>query len=104
MRKTLPPEWAHKVALQLAVLAPTYRPSAKEQKLNVGVTLWENNTHFHSPIGLAAGYDKDATAIAPLLSMGFSFCEIGSVCLRPQPGNPSPRMFRLTEDEGIINR
>jgi dihydroorotate dehydrogenase len=60
--------------------------------------------HFNSPVGLAAGYDKDGTAIAPLLGMGFSFCEIGSVCLRSQPGNPSPRMFRLTEDEGIINQ
>jgi dihydroorotate dehydrogenase len=84
-------------------LAPTHRPSAKEQKLNVGITLWDG-VHFSNPVGLAAGYDKDATAIAPLLGMGFSFCEIGSVCLRPQPGNPSPRMFRLTKDEGIINR
>ncbi|KAG7368983.1 dihydroorotate dehydrogenase-domain containing protein [Nitzschia inconspicua] len=103
MRATLNPELAHKVALQMAVLAPTHRPSAKEQRLNVAVTLWDN-VNFSNPIGLAAGYDKDGTAIAPLLKLGFGFCEIGSVCLRPQPGNPSPRMFRLVEDEGIINR
>jgi dihydroorotate dehydrogenase len=104
MRATLNPELAHKAALQIAFLAPTFRPSAKEQKLNVAVSLWDDTTKFANPIGLAAGYDKDGTAIAPLLQMGFGFVEIGSVCLRPQPGNPSPHMFRLIEDEGIINR
>jgi dihydroorotate dehydrogenase len=102
MRISLNPELAHKVALKLAILAPTLRPSAKEQRVNVAVSLW--NRTFENPIGLAAGYDKDGTAIGPLLNMGFGFCEIGSVCLRSQPGNPSPRMFRLVEDEGIINR
>mmetsp|Transcript_7135 Transcript_7135/g.13195 ORF Transcript_7135/g.13195 Transcript_7135/m.13195 type:complete len:466 (+) Transcript_7135:59-1456(+) len=103
MRRVLNPELAHKVALKLAIFAPTYRPSAKEQRLNVKVRLW-GDKEFSNPIGLAAGYDKDGTAISPLLGMGFSFVEIGSVCLQPQPGNPSPRMFRLVEDEGIINR
>ncbi len=59
---------------------------------------------FPNPIGLAAGFDKDAelTRILPLL--GFGFLEIGSVTLHPQPGNPRPRLFRLIEDEAIINR
>jgi dihydroorotate dehydrogenase len=104
MRRVFNPELAHKVALQVAPLAPTHRPSAKEQRLNVSVRLWDDKVVFSNPIGLAAGYDKDGTAIKPLLGMGFGFVEIGSVCLRPQPGNPSPRMFRLTEDEAIINR
>jgi dihydroorotate dehydrogenase len=102
MRTLLSPELAHNVALKMSVLAPTLRPSAKEQRLNVAVSLW--NRTFESPIGLAAGYDKDGTAIGPLLNLGFGFCEIGSVCLKPQLGNPSPRMFRLVEDEGVINR
>ena len=103
MRRVLGPEDAHKMALNLAILAPTHRPSAKEQQLNVVVRLWKN-TIFLNPVGLAAGYDKDATAITPLMGMGFGFVEVGSVCLKAQPGNPSPRMFRLSEDEAIINR
>lgn len=110
MRYLLDAETAHTVALTMAVLAPTYRPSAKEQKLDVTVQLWEEqegqrkNVVFSNPIGLAAGYDKDGVAIRPMLQMGFGFVEIGSVCLRPQPGNPSPRMWRLVEDRGIINQ
>jgi len=109
MRGLLGPEEAHKMALQIAFLAPTHRPSAKEQRLNVEVRLWEKNKNtqakiFSNPIGLAAGYDKDGTAISPLMAMGFGFVEVGSVCLEAQPGNPSPRMFRLLEDEAIINR
>ena len=109
MRRLLGPEEAHKMALKIAVLAPTHRPSAKEQRLNVEVSLWDKNKKtnakvFSNPIGLAAGYDKDGTAVSPLLAMGFGFVEVGSVCLKAQPGNPSPRMFRLLEDEAIINR
>ena len=109
MRRLLGPEEAHKAALQIAFLAPTHRPSANEQKLNVEVRLWENRKKtqgkvFANPIGLAAGYDKDGTAISSLMAMGFGFVEVGSVCLQAQPGNPSPRMFRLLEDEAIINR
>ena len=109
MRRLLGPEEAHKMALKIAVLAPTHRPSAKEQRLNVEVSLWDKNKKtnakvFSNPIGLAAGYDKDGTAVSPLMAMGFGFVEVGSVCLKAQPGNPSPRMFRLLEDEAIINR
>lgn len=109
MRKLLGPEEAHKIALKIAQLAPTHRPSAKEQRLNVEVRLWDKKDNkktklFSNPIGLAAGYDKDGTAISPLMAMGFGFVEVGSVCLEAQAGNPSPRMFRLVEDEAIINR
>ncbi|WP_407936979.1 quinone-dependent dihydroorotate dehydrogenase [Kineosporia babensis] len=56
------------------------------------------------PLGLAAGFDKDALAPDALAAMGFGFVEIGTVTGRPQPGNPKPRMFRLTEDQALINR
>ncbi len=57
-----------------------------------------------NPVGLAAGYDKNATAIAPLSRAGFGFLEVGAATPRPQPGNPKPRLFRLTEDRAAINR
>lgn len=57
-----------------------------------------------NPVGLAAGYDKNATAIAPLSRAGFGFVEVGAATPLPQPGNPRPRLFRLTEDRAVINR
>lgn len=55
-------------------------------------------------IGLAAGYDKQGEAVDGLFKMGFGFVEVGSVTPEPQPGNPKPRVFRLTEDKAVINR
>lgn len=57
-----------------------------------------------NPIGLAAGFDKNAQAIAPLLKVGFGFIEVGAATPNPQDGNPKPRLFRLTEDRASINR
>lgn len=57
-----------------------------------------------NPVGLAAGYDKNAVALAPLSRSGFGFIEVGAATPRPQPGNPQPRLFRLTEDRAAINR
>ncbi|MFP4557438.1 MAG: quinone-dependent dihydroorotate dehydrogenase [Bacteroidales bacterium] len=59
---------------------------------------------FRNPIGLAAGFDKNADYFNELSAFGFSFIEIGSVTPKPQPGNPKPRSFRLTKDKAIINR
>jgi dihydroorotate dehydrogenase len=59
---------------------------------------------FANPIGLAAGFDKDAVAIAPLMRLGFGFIEAGTVTPRPQAGNPRPRIFRLDPDRAVINR
>jgi dihydroorotate dehydrogenase len=59
---------------------------------------------FSSPLGLAAGLDKQGTAIAAWTALGFGFAEIGTVTPRPQPGNPKPRLFRLRRDRAIINR
>ena len=97
----LPPETAHGLvirALKLG-LAPG-RKAVGDARL--AVRLW--NRDFANPIGLAAGFDKQAEVIDPMLGQGFGFVEIGSVTPKPQPGNPKPRMFRLTEDEGVINR
>jgi len=57
-----------------------------------------------NPVGLAAGFDKNAVALAPLARAGFGFLEVGAATPRPQPGNPQPRLFRLTEDQAVINR
>lgn len=59
---------------------------------------------FPSPVGLAAGFDKNAQGYDALGALGFGFIEIGTVTGRPQPGNPKPRMFRLTKDRALINR
>ena len=59
---------------------------------------------FPNPVGLAAGLDKNGTAIDGLARLGFGFIEIGTITPRPQPGNPRPRMFRLPQAQAIINR
>jgi dihydroorotate dehydrogenase len=65
-------------------------------------TLW--GIKFPNPVGLAAGFDKDARYTDPLACLGFGFIEIGTVTPLPQPGNPKPRLFRLPVDKAIINR
>ena len=60
--------------------------------------------HFANPLGLAAGLDKDARCVHALSALGFGFLELGTVTPKPQPGNPKPRMFRLSQHEAIINR
>lgn len=59
---------------------------------------------FDNPVGIAAGYDKNAEAVLGLKDMGFGFIEIGSVTPLPQDGNDKPRVFRLTDDKAVINR
>lgn len=60
--------------------------------------------HFDNPVGLAAGFDKDARWFNQLSNLGFGFIEIGTLTPKPQSGNPQPRLFRLVEDHGLINR
>ena len=57
-----------------------------------------------NPVGLAAGFDKNAVALSPLSRAGFGFVEVGAITPRPQPGNAKPRLFRLSEDRAVINR
>jgi len=103
------PETAHEQMLALAsrmgqsptwlrLLEATARPNPKSLKTE----LWGRT--FPNPIGLAAGFDKDGRIYNTLFALGFGFVEIGTVTPRPQPGNPKPRLFRLAEDEALINR
>ena len=59
---------------------------------------------FPHRVGLAAGFDKDGRWLHELKAMGFAFVEVGTVTPKPQPGNPKPRLFRLKEDRGLVNR
>ncbi|MEQ8909732.1 MAG: quinone-dependent dihydroorotate dehydrogenase [Vicingaceae bacterium] len=74
--------------------------NAKSEKLKQ--TIW--GLEFDSPVGLAAGFDKDAKLIDELACFGFGFIEVGTVTPKPQEGNPKPRLFRLPKDEALINR
>ena len=97
----LGPETAHRITIRAlsAGLGPKARATADPL---LKTTLWGRD--FANPVGLAAGFDKHAEAIAPALALGFGFTEIGSVTPRPQLGNPRPRVFRLAEDHAVINR
>ena len=96
----LPPEQAHKAALLGLQWIPEWQKSPNDPRLAVKVL----GLDFPNPLGLAAGFDKDAVAPAQLLSLGFGFVEVGTVTPYPQVGNPSPRLFRLAADGALINR
>ncbi len=97
----LPPETAHRMALWAlrAGIAPSER--AADDPI-LAIRLW--GLDFANPLGLAAGFDKNAEAVDPALRLGFGFVEIGGVTPRPQPGNPKPRLFRLPAQQALINR
>ncbi len=95
----LPPETAHDLAIRLIPLAPRSR-QAERPRLRTTIA----GIDLAHPLGLAAGFDKDARAAEGLLRQGFAFVEVGTVTIRPQPGNPKPRLFRLAADRAIINR
>ena len=96
----LDPERAHRVALWGLRSGMTGRAGAEDPSLAVAAL----GHNFPNPIGLAAGFDKDAVAIAPLMRLGFGFVETGTVTPRPQFGNRKPRLFRLEEARAVINR
>jgi dihydroorotate dehydrogenase len=98
--RCLPPETAHGLALGL--LRRGLVPGAAAPPPSLAVGLW--GLKFSSPLGLAAGFDKDAVALPGLYRLGFSFVEAGTVTPRPQAGNPRPRLFRLAADGALINR
>ena len=99
--RRIDPETAHGLAITAlrAALGPKNAPftSPRLRSDLAGLSL-------PNPIGLAAGFDKNATALAPLARAGFGFVEVGAATPRPQPGNPKPRLFRLTGDRAVINR
>ncbi len=99
--RRLDPERAHTFALT-ALKHGLVRKPERADAPSLATTVW--GRRFPNPVGLAAGFDKDAEAVGPLLRLGFGFVEIGSVTPRPQPGNPKPRLFRLSEDRAVVNR
>jgi len=95
------PETAHGLSLRaLASGMPVCAPPIASQRLAVTIA----GLAFPNPLGIAAGYDKNGEAPDALLRLGFGFAEIGTVTPLPQAGNPKPRIFRLPEDKGVINR
>jgi len=93
-------ERAHRLTIRALKLLPPHRPPDFPDSLKTAVAGLE----FPTPIGLAAGFDKDAEVPEQMLTLGFGFVEVGTVTPRPQPGNPQPRLFRLREDRAVINR
>jgi dihydroorotate dehydrogenase len=93
-------EAAHRATIRALKIMPARRPPDLPASLRTRVA----GLDFPSPIGLAAGFDKDAEVPEQMLSLGFGFVEVGTLTPRPQPGNPRPRLFRLKEDRAVINR
>ncbi|MET4700844.1 dihydroorotate dehydrogenase [Constrictibacter sp. MBR-5] len=97
----LPPETAHRLALRALASGLLPRDTTPDDPV-MAVELF--GRRFRNPVGIAAGFDKHAEAIAGMLAQGAGFVEIGGVTPLPQPGNPRPRLFRLAEDRAVINR
>jgi dihydroorotate dehydrogenase len=93
-------ERSHRATIATLKLMPPRRPPELPASLRTTVA----GLDFPSPIGLAAGFDKDAEVPQQMLSLAFGFVEVGTVTPRPQQGNPKPRLFRLSEDQAVINR
>jgi dihydroorotate dehydrogenase len=103
----LDPETAHQLTLQALRFAGNFPPSnwfLTQLYKSLPKPVHAFGMRFKNPVGLAAGYDKDAIAIRGLSTLGFGHLEVGTVTPRPQPGNARPRVFRLLEDEAVINR
>lgn len=105
----LTPKQAHNLTVALLRLAGALSPvrallQAYFRSKGSGPAVTAAGLVFPNPIGLAAGYDKDALAWRGLAALGFGHLELGTVTPVPQPGNPEPRLFRLVEDEAVINR
>ena len=96
----LDPEDAHRLAVHGLKFLPPIKPRPDDPKLAVRAF----GLNFPNPVGMAAGFDKNAEVPDALLRLGFGFVEVGTVTPRPQSGNPRPRLFRLDRDEGVINR
>jgi dihydroorotate dehydrogenase len=93
-------ERAHRATIAALRWVPPHRPPDMPASLRTQVA----GLDFHSPIGLAAGFDKDAEVPQQMLSLGFGFVEVGTITPQPQAGNARPRLFRLAEDRAVVNR
>jgi len=100
------PEVSHDVALRalsaVAVIAPLLHSRLRVDDPRLKTSAF--GLDFANPVGLSAGFDKNAVAVRGLAALGFGHVEIGTVTPRPQPGRPKPRLFRLKQDEALINR
>ena len=99
--RAVSPETAHGIAVR-ALKSGLIRGRQEPDDSILSTNVW--GIEFPNPVGLAAGFDKDAEVMGPMLALGFGFVEAGTVTPRPQPGNPKPRLFRLDEDSAVINR
>jgi dihydroorotate dehydrogenase len=97
---SLEAERAHQATIALLKRLPVPRAPQYSSSLKTTVA----GIEFRSPVGLAAGFDKDGEVPAQMLGLGFGFVEVGTVTPKPQKGNPKPRLFRLVEDRAVINR
>jgi dihydroorotate dehydrogenase len=97
---TLDPEVGHRLAIRVLAALPVRAPMPIPASLATTVA----GLDFPNPVGVAAGFDKDAEVPDALLGLGFGFTEVGSITPLPQAGNPKPRLFRLVEDRAVINR
>ena len=93
-------ERAHRATIAALKLLPAGRPAEPDPVLSMRVAGLE----FPNPVGLAAGFDKDAEVFRQMLGFGFGFVEVGTLTPQPQGGNPKPRLFRLAQDRAVINR
>jgi len=90
-------QYLQQIPIALRAIERICRPPASASRTLFGLT-------FRSPIGIAAGFDKNAVLMPFLAALGFGFVEVGTVTLRPQPGNPRPRLFRKPDESALINR
>ncbi len=102
MLRALPAETAHRATVRLAGLLAPLLPRAPADDARLAVAAF--GYHFPNPVGLAAGFDKDAEVPDAMPKLGFGFVECGTVTPLPQAGNPRPRLFRLPQDRAVINR
>ena len=100
--RLFPAETAHSATIRLSQAFSPLLPRARPDDSRLAVRALGLN--FPNPIGLAAGFDKNAQVPGAMLRFGFGFVECGTVTPRPQAGNPQPRLFRLAEDRAVINR
>ncbi|HEY7688155.1 MAG TPA: quinone-dependent dihydroorotate dehydrogenase [Dongiaceae bacterium] len=101
MLHRLPPEIAHRLTVSALKLRGVRLGLTSDDPV-LRMQIWGRS--FPNPIGMAAGFDKDAEVYDALLKIGFGFVEVGSITPEPQAGNPKPRLFRLVEDRALINR
>jgi len=102
--RLLPPEAAHNATLRLLTTGLGVPWRAPQLAPGLKVTLPKSGLTFASPVGLAAGFDKNCEVPDAVARFGFGFVECGTVTPKPQAGNPKPRLFRLEEDRAVINR